>query len=103
MRSWPAFAFGFCLALPPPAAESPRPEIVLQAGHATNIVDVSISADGRRIVSADENRNIIVWDVERGQAARVCSGHKDQITSIHLNADGWHFWTSSRDHTLFAR
>lgn len=100
MRSWPAIAFGFLLAIPLPAAETPRPEIVLQAGHAANIVDASISADGRRIVSADENRNIIVWDVERGQAARVCNGHKDEITSIHLNADGSRFWTSSRDHTL---
>ena len=47
-----------------------------------------MSADGKRVVSGSEDKNVRMWDVETGaQVGDALNGHTGPIASVVMNAD----------------
>src|ERR1035441_5343162 len=67
---------------------TPRPELILQAGHADRILAVACSADGRWLASASADKTIILWETATGREARVLAGHTGAVTGIAFTPDG---------------
>jgi len=57
-------------------------------GHSRAVYGVSISADGRRAVSASEDQTLKVWDLETGADIRTLVGHTAQVLGVTMSRDG---------------
>lgn len=69
-------------------------------GHGDDVVSLAVTADGRRAVSASEDKTVRVWDVEAGVCLRTWEGQGNSRTSVALTADGRRMISSSWDGTL---
>jgi WD40 repeat protein len=94
------------LATPPgaarpavPEAPAPAAEVVRLRGHTDAVLDVAISADGRRIASGSNDRTAIVWDVATRKPLRRLEGHAAGVVAVGFSADGSRVMTASLDHT----
>jgi hypothetical protein len=47
-----------------------------------------VSADGRRLLTGDDDGLVRLWDVATGQVVRDLVGHRDTIWCVALSADG---------------
>ena len=56
-------------------------------GHWTP-VNVSLSPDGRTLMSEGRGDTIHLWDVNTGQQIRTLTGYEDNVTSVSLGPDG---------------
>ncbi len=77
-----------------PAAEEPRPELVIQSGHASPVNTVSFSPDGRLLASGSGEhwsiveRNVVkLWDVDSGAELRTFA-HTAPVDWLGFSADG---------------
>jgi len=61
---------------------------------------VSISPDGRRAVSASEDKALRVWDLETGACLRRLEGHTDRVGRVSVSPDGRRAVSASADKTL---
>ncbi len=63
------------------------------------LCSVSLSADGRYVISAND-MSLKLWDVSTGQCVRTFEGHSDFVLSVCLSADGRYALSGSQDKTL---
>ena len=59
-----------------------------------------MSTDGRRAVSASDDKTLKVWDLETGRAIRTLRGHSAAIWSEGMSADGLRAVSASKDKTV---
>lgn len=52
------------------------------SGHASWVLSVAFSPDGKRFVSGSADRTVRVWDLDTMQCQNVFKEHSDQVT-IH--------------------
>jgi WD40 repeat protein len=57
-------------------------------------------ADGRRVVSASDDRTLKVWDLDSRHVHATLEGHADQINGCAVTADGRYLVSASNDETL---
>jgi WD40 repeat protein/serine/threonine protein kinase len=57
-------------------------------GHISRISSLSVSQNGRFILSGSGDKTLKLWEIETRQCIRTFSGHKEGITSVSLSADG---------------
>jgi WD40 repeat protein/serine/threonine protein kinase len=57
-------------------------------GHADDVVSVSFSHDGRRILTASLDRTARIWDVTTGSEIAVLRRHVDQVHCASFSPDG---------------
>jgi WD40 repeat protein len=69
-------------------------------GHSGEVNEVTVSADGRRAVSASEDKTLRVWDLESGREVRTLAGHPDGVNGAAMSADGRRAVSASADRTL---
>ncbi|MEX2213222.1 MAG: TIR domain-containing protein [Phycisphaeraceae bacterium] len=69
-------------------------------GHTDDVNSVSLTPDGRRAVSASDDRTLRVWDVETGACLRTLEGHTDDVNSVSVTPDGRRAVSASKDKTL---
>lgn len=62
-----------------------------------NIFDIAFSPDGTRIVSANEDYSVGVWDVKTGVLTDVLDGHTWSVRSIDYSPDGTYFVSGGTD------
>lgn len=72
---------------PPPVHLGTAQKMVLR-GHTHIVSSVSVSADGRRIVSGSEDNTVRVWDATSGAELHCLKGHTDRVDSVSVSADG---------------
>ncbi|KAG8723284.1 hypothetical protein FRC09_003938 [Ceratobasidium sp. 395] len=72
---------------------------IIQTQGAVN--SISVSPDGRRIVSASMDKTLRVWDARTGASLRdPLSGHSEAVTSVAFSHDSRCIVSGSRDKTL---
>jgi len=69
-------------------------------GHTGAVQSVALHADGRRAVSASEDKTLKVWDLDSGACLRTLEGHAWVVNSVALHADGRRAVSASWDKTL---
>jgi hypothetical protein len=66
-------------------------------GHEKEIESLTLSADGKYLLSASEDGTVKIWDVASGKDMQTLKGHADAVWSAAMSADGKHVATGSRD------
>lgn len=61
---------------------------------------ISISADGKYIVSASLDKTIKLWDINRGKVIRTFKGHEHEVDSVVITHDGKYIFSGSKDYVL---
>jgi WD40 repeat protein len=69
-------------------------------GHTDDVKGVALSGDGRRAVSASDDRTLKVWDVETGRELHTLRGHMSPVFGVALSVDGRRAVSASSDKTL---
>src|SRR5262249_57021129 len=64
------------------------------------VYSVSFSPDGKRLVSAGEDRMVKVWDATTGQALLTLRGHAQRVTCVCFSPDGKRLASASWDKTI---
>ena len=86
---------------PNPSQAAPRPEMILQVGHADKITGIVSSSDGRTMISASMDSTLRAWSIEQKALTRVLTGHWVGVTALGLSRDGrWLISGGGRSHVL---
>jgi WD40 repeat protein len=83
-------------ALHPPGT----PLLRTLSGHSGGVSGVAVIGDGRRAVSASNDKTLKVWDLETGRELRTLSGHSHTISGVAVSEDGRRAVSASYDQTL---
>ncbi|KAI9129470.1 hypothetical protein ON05_034655 (plasmid) [Acaryochloris sp. CCMEE 5410] len=70
------------------------------SGHTDYVYGLSISPDGRTIVSASSDQTLKVWDLATGEELRTLKGHTDSVNGLSISSDGRTIVSASSDQTL---
>ena len=72
--------------------------------HARAVVAVGINADGTRVVTADKDKDLRVWDADlREEVDRWPAAHTWQVQALGISLDGEQVASSSKDVVLIHR
>ena len=61
---------------------------------------MAVTADGKRAVSASEDKTLKVWDLETGRALCTLEGHSAYVDGVAVTGDGKRAVSASGDKTL---
>jgi WD40 repeat protein len=68
-------------------AKTLRPELVVQTGHESAIVDAAFSPDGALLASLDASGTVVLWDVEGRRVLRHFTAH-EEAGSLAFSGNG---------------
>src|SRR5271157_1569697 len=71
-----------------PPLPPPRPEMVLQVGHADRVAEIVSTPDSRLVITASQDSTIRVWAPGQKGLLRVLTGHSVGATALALSRDG---------------
>jgi len=57
-------------------------------GHAATIAHLRFSPDGKQLLSADEDGNLVIWDTSTGKAIATPAGHTGPIHGLTFGLEG---------------
>ncbi|MBV8487326.1 MAG: WD40 repeat domain-containing protein, partial [Planctomycetaceae bacterium] len=66
----------------------PRPEMVLQVGHADRILEIASSPDSSTTITSSQDSTIRVWSPDQKALLRVLTGHAAGTTALALSRNG---------------
>ncbi|NES65413.1 MAG: WD40 repeat domain-containing protein, partial [Okeania sp. SIO2D1] len=69
-------------------------------GHDDLVNSVSISNDGKTIVSGSFDKTIKVWNLETGELIHTLTGHDERVLSVNISNDGKTIVSGSDDKTI---
>ena len=70
-------------------------------GYSSEITDVGMSSDGKRVASGSHDETVRVWDAEMGgRIGETMTGHTDWVTSVSMSGDGKRVASGSDDSTV---
>ena len=70
------------------------------SGHRGRVRSVAVMADGKRVISASEDRTLKLWDLETGSEIRTFSGHTDRVRFVAITPSERCVISASNDNTL---
>jgi hypothetical protein len=69
-------------------------------GHTGEVWNVSVSADGKRLLTSSIDKTLRLWDAHTGKELRVFEGHTERIVGAALSPDGKRVLSGSGDKTV---
>ena len=66
-------------------------------GHTDEVLTISVSADGKRLLTSSDDKTLRLWDAVTGKELRVFEGHTDLIYGAALSPDGKRLLSASYD------
>ncbi|MCV3216695.1 serine/threonine protein kinase [Plectonema radiosum NIES-515] len=69
-------------------------------GVLSNVNSIAISPDGNILVSGNDDKSIVFWDLNRKEAIANIKGHSQAVKSVALGTDGKLLATASDDKTI---
>src|SRR5262249_55718126 len=69
-------------------------------GHDYSVTCVALTPDGRRAVSASNDRTLMVWEIQSGQVIRTLEGHSGSVYAVSLTSDAQILASQSADGTV---
>jgi WD40 repeat protein/DNA-binding SARP family transcriptional activator len=69
-------------------------------GHQDSVGAVAFSPDGRRALSGDHGKGLILWDIENGRVIHRLIGHTGSCMGVTFSADGCQALSASNDHSV---
>ncbi|WP_246162656.1 NB-ARC domain-containing protein [Brasilonema sennae] len=70
------------------------------AGHSNSVIALTLTADGKYVISASADNTLKVWDWQTGQELRTLAGHSDRVNAVALTPDGKYVISACYDNTL---
>ncbi len=75
------------------------PSLTTFQGHDEMVRSAQFSADGKKMVTASNDRKARIWDAATGALLLTLEGHKDVVCSAQFSTDGSRIVTASFDRT----
>ena len=73
---------------------------LMEKGHSGAIKSVSISLDGKYIVSGSHDKTIKIWDIKTAECLKTLEGHKYSVNSVAISPNGKYIVSGSSDSTI---
>src|SRR5205823_4323707 len=87
--------------IPKEAAEQKKDvEQLRLTGHKGQVWSVSVSADGKRLLTSSSDKTLRLWDTDTGKCLCVFEGHTGRIVGAALSPDGRRVLSGSGDRTV---
>ncbi|MDT9298596.1 MAG: WD40 repeat domain-containing protein, partial [Arthrospira platensis PCC 7345] len=72
-------------------------ELATLSGHSHSVSAVAIAPDGKRAVSASDDKTLKLWDLEQGRELATLSGHSHSVSAVAIAPDGKRAVSASDD------
>ncbi|MBI4701851.1 MAG: caspase family protein [Deltaproteobacteria bacterium] len=82
------------------AAAGPEPELVVQAGHTINVLDIVFSPDGSLLATSAADSTIKLWDMRTYRELRTLVGHVGAVRSVAFSGDGTKLASGANDNSV---
>ena len=82
------------------SVEDKQADLVVQLGHASGTVAITISADGQYVVTGGSDNLARLWETRTGKEIRKFAGHTDTVSAVAISADGNYVATCGLDNTV---
>ncbi len=69
-------------------------------GHSDWVNSVTITPDGKRAISASDDKTLNIWDIQSGALLHTLEGHSDWVNAVSVTPDGKRAISASEDKTL---
>lgn len=76
------------------------PLIDLPAAHEAGINDIVFTADSKYILTASDDKTIIIWEIESGKPLRTYRGHTSYVFCVNVSSHGNLLVSGSYDETV---
>ena len=76
------------------------PELATLTGHADTVWSVTMSPDGKTLISGSADKTIKLWDLATRRELATLTGHADPVWSVTVSPDGKTLASGSGDKTI---